>query len=255
MQRSESFQPTPTIQAGLKDLTGQTFGNLRVIRRAENYKGNKSAEACWTVQCVRCGFLYPKAIRGSFLRGGRATGKKCKGCRGDQRDAPPLIIDKSFIEKWTPLLSASIGKVLGFGRTFAENKDDLLQDIWLQLSKFRGDVPEVAMSTFMWQVGKTNAINLLKKRESAKHHPTIAADDETYHFILDNLTDRAERPELRTPEAEAFAELSDDDREFCRKFFADTRFKTSADKERATAIREHLKQRVLEMTSPEVYAD
>jgi len=226
-------------------------------KRGVNYKGNKSGEACWQVQCTVCGFVYPKAIRGSFLRGGRANGGKCVGCKGERRyrsDALAFVVDATFIKKWTPLLSASIGKVLGFGREFAEHKDDLLQDIWLELSKYKGVVPEAALSTFLWRVARSDAINFLKRRESATHHPTIAADDETYFVILDSLTDRADESVPSTPQLDAFKELSEDDREFCRRFFADTRFKHAADRQRAADIRERLKQRVKEMTLQEVHA-
>jgi hypothetical protein len=257
MQHSDTLPQTSTQQAGLKDLTGQTFGTLRVISRAENYKGNKSGEASWQVQCTLCGFVYPKAIRGSFLRGGRANGGKCLGCRGDRgyrSDALAFVVDAAFIKKWTPLLCASIGKVLGFGREFAEHKDDLLQDIWLQLSKYKGEVPERALSTFLWQVGRTDAINFLKRRESRTHHPTIAGDEETYFVVVDNLTDGAQEPEPSTPQREAFRELSDEEQQFCREYFADTRFKHAADRQRAADIRERLKQRAKEMTLQEVHA-
>lgn len=251
MSSSDTLPPNPTRQAGLKDLTGQTFGTLRVIGRAENYRGNQSGEATWTVRCTVCGFVYPKAIRGSFLRGGRANGGKCTGCKGERgyrSDALAFTVDAAFIKKWTPLLSASIGKVIGFGREFAEHKDDLLQDIWLQLSKYRGEVPERAVSTFLWQVARTDAINFLKRKESATHHPTIASDDETYFVVLDSLTDQAEESlPSSTPELEAYRELSEEDREFCRKYFADTRFKHTSDRQRAEDIREKLKRRVREM--------
>lgn len=56
----------------LIDLTGQTFGKLKVLKKAEN----KSGKAYWTCQC-ECGTI--KDIRGSHLRSGSIISCGCQG--------------------------------------------------------------------------------------------------------------------------------------------------------------------------------
>jgi hypothetical protein len=254
MQQSDTLPQTRTPH--IKDHTGQIFGNLRVVGRAGNYRNNGSAECTWTVQCVRCERIHPKPVRGSFLRGGKVTGKKCPGCRPkpERADVPFRTIDETFIRQWTPLIYASIGKVIGFGQTFQENHADLLQDILLNLSQLKNDVPNAAMSSLIWRIAKYRTINFIN-RSVNKYDRTLKASADadgegSYEFILDSLT---YEPEGRTftPEETAFDELSEDEKQFCREYLADTRFKSAADRAKITEIRERLMQRVKELESGE----
>lgn len=61
----------------LKDLTGQCFGILTVIERAENYKRKSGgSSACWLCRC-ECGT--EKVVRGTHLRSGRIVSCGCYG--------------------------------------------------------------------------------------------------------------------------------------------------------------------------------
>jgi hypothetical protein len=61
------------MNSTLKDLTGQVFGKLTVIKRAQNSKDNR---VCWLCSC-ECG--NQKVIRGKDLSNGKT--KSCKQCK------------------------------------------------------------------------------------------------------------------------------------------------------------------------------
>src|SRR5581483_9507837 len=144
------------------DLTGKTFTNLRVLSRAGVYQNNKSKEATWTCECIHCG--RPSVVRGNFLRTGKSRGERCPGCKPDHSNEPLLPIDAAFIEKYRGLIYSSIGKILRFGSPlFANGKEDVFSEVLLQLSTIRGNVPEEAMTSLIWRIAHSRAINFLKK--------------------------------------------------------------------------------------------
>jgi len=61
-------------QPHFKDLTGQTFGNLKVISRGEAPYGCLTGQAFWLCQCI-CGNT--KSIRGQSLRSGQTRSCGC----------------------------------------------------------------------------------------------------------------------------------------------------------------------------------
>lgn len=72
----------PAVRCGgrnFKDLTGQVFGDLTVIKRGEN----KRTTASWVCKCT-CGKI--KEIVGSTLRNGMSTSCGCKCGAGHKKD-------------------------------------------------------------------------------------------------------------------------------------------------------------------------
>lgn len=245
--------PASSVQSAVIDLTGQTFGSVRVVCRAEN---KKYRECSWTIQCTLCGRTYPRPIRGSTLRGGKVTGKKCPGCRPQRPDAPLIVVDRQFVEHWTPLIHTSIGKVLGFGNRYSQSRDDLTQEVLTSLSQKKASVPEQAMSSFVWSIAKYVAINFVKHQATAKHHPTVAGTDELYQVVLDSLTTDEEPlcfDHKLIAMKEAFDSLTEKDRDFCAAYFADTKFKSGLDERRMAYIRERLNRRLTEIQEQAVH--
>lgn len=70
-----------------KDLTGQTFGNWKVLSRTEN---NKRNQARWNCECMQCGNT--GAIEGGRLRSGKSKG--CKHC-GNRKHGAVLHGEKT----------------------------------------------------------------------------------------------------------------------------------------------------------------
>lgn len=72
--------------AFVKDLTGQTFGNLLVIERTNRV--NAKRQAFWKCKCQVCGKYYE--MRGDSLRLGDSKG--CRNCSGRGGTASREII-------------------------------------------------------------------------------------------------------------------------------------------------------------------
>ena len=195
MHPSDTLPPTRTKYA-LKDLTSQVFGNLRVISRAGTYQNNKSKEATWECECVKCG--HRSIVRGYFLRTGKTKGANCPGCKPDRSHEPALPIDHAFVKKYEDLIFAAIGSVIKFGSPlFTQYKHDVFQEVLLQLVKVRG-VHEQAITTLIWQIARNRAINFL---HTAEKNPNLKAsgDDEAegnYDFVLESLTDGVQELEF-----------------------------------------------------------
>jgi len=248
-----SEPPIPTRKL-VKDLTGQTFGSLRVVSRAPNRvtPTGRSVEACWNCECIHCG--HSSVVPGYFLRTGKTKGDRCPGCKPDPSNEPLLPIDSAFVEKYKALIFASIGSVIRFGSPlFVNGKEDVFQEVLLQLSTIRGTVPEEAMSSLIWRIAHSRAINFLHKanRESSVSAAADAEEEGSYEYVLNSLTDGADDPEFSFKHCmmlEAFSELSDeDDQAFCR-WYADTQgAKSGAEKQRMHKIRARLKARVKEL--------
>lgn len=264
MQQSEPSQPTRTKHRAI-DLTGKVFGTLRVTSRAGTYENNKSKEATWNCECTQCGRT--SVVRGYFLRSGKNSGKNCPGCKPDRSNEPALNIDQPFVDHWTRLIYAAIGSIIRFQSvTFANVKEDIFQDVLLELAKHRGVIHAEAMSSFIWRVARSRSIKYLQTAAN-KYNPTLVASGDpealdSYEFILDSLTDNTQEPEfsdLFSVTSEAFSELSEDERAFANAYVQNTRFKTAADRQRMCGIRKRLKRRVEELkafdSTQEVYAE
>lgn len=61
---------------GFKDLTGQTFGVLKVVERAEN---QANGNAAWLCRCEACGDEH--IYQGIQLRSNSRSPRWCRGCR------------------------------------------------------------------------------------------------------------------------------------------------------------------------------
>jgi hypothetical protein len=70
--RHPDRNPLGAVMNDLIDLTGQTFGLLRVVRRADN---TSQGSAAWVCRCSSCGD--ERHVKGSYLRNGAISGCNC----------------------------------------------------------------------------------------------------------------------------------------------------------------------------------
>lgn len=88
----------------LIDLTGQTFGDWKVLERAEN---NKAGKAMWLCLCTRCNKTI-KPVNGTHLRNGNST--CCTKCRQKKMTAATK--------------KDETGKIYGFLKVIREAKEE-----------------------------------------------------------------------------------------------------------------------------------
>ena len=261
MQPSEVLPPSR--KRVLKELSGLRFGTLSVLSRAENYAKGKNREARWHVRCDKCG--RESVVRGGHLRSGDATGSHCVGCKPHApEDAPALVIDSGFVRRWTPMMCKAASQVVGgFGAWFWQLRDDIIADTLLALSKFRGTVHPDAMSTFVFNIAKTKAIDHIEKhlrtpQLRASNYPE-APDD--YYRLLSLLTDGADEFQVNQRTAvlqQAFTEeLTADEQEFALQYVSEPKGQSKTAQNRMWRIRLRLRERLKQLqetnSMPEVH--
>lgn len=74
------LQKERSRQVALIDLTGQTFGYLKVLKRDMQYQGHRS-RTHWICECTACGTI--KSISSYSLRKGKVVSCGCKKSKGE----------------------------------------------------------------------------------------------------------------------------------------------------------------------------